>query len=332
MTKIKLKEKGRKAVNFIKEKASINPFTTGTFVLSSANLATNLSRKKSDSRYQEDQIKATKNLTSALTGVDKTIKNSALTPHEENNKNVKFLGLFSESGESNNMIKFRKKNFSILEDTLTGANIGATVGGLGSIMMPKKISKLLGKEPFQLNSRKERAEYYDKVNKYNSLKSGQKKLLAVAGGTIIGAALGALVGVVRNLDDLNSRRSITGDRLMSKVLDNLKKMSFKEGKDFTRDPKIANSLKTKVCIVMYRYSDDLRVIINTVSDSKLKDLTEKITRNIKNSSVINDKASNNYNEITISTISDGSADAGLISGICESFIHSGYPVYLVEVG
>lgn len=325
MAKFKLGEGGKKVLGFIKEKASINPFTTGTFFLSAANLATNLHRKKTDTKFQEKQIKATSDLTNALTGVDKTLKESSLMKKETPRKRDRgFLGLFSSTEESNSsMIKFRKKDFSVIGDTIKGASIGASIGGLSAGIFPKEIknNKFLG-----LNVSDSTRD------KYNTTNKNLRKVAAVAGGTIIGAALGALVGTVKNLDEFNSKRSITGDRLMTDIVSNLKKLSFSEGEDFTRDPKMANQLRTKVCIVISRVSGDLRVLINTISDSKLKTITDETVNNIKNSSVVNNTASNNYNEITISTISDGSADAGLVTGICEKFIRSGYPVYLVEVG
>jgi hypothetical protein len=83
---------------------------------------------------------------------------------------------------------------------------------------------------------------------------------------------------------------------------------------------------------MSRVSDDLRILINTVSDSKLKRTTDEVINRIPNVSVVNKKMTDKFNDITISTISDSSADASLVTGIAEHFIHSSYPVYLVEVG
>ena len=110
------------------------------------------------------------------------------------------------------------------------------------------------------------------------------------------------------------------------------KSGLKEGVHFTRDPKTATDIKTKVCIVITKYSGELRILINTVADSKLKNLVSDMTKNLPNASVINRSASDKYNEITLSSISDSSANAGLITGIAERFIHTGYPGYLVEVG
>jgi len=151
-------------------------------------------------------------------------------------------------------------------------------------------------------------------------------------GAIIGAALGALHYALREINLKVNRKMTVNDRLMKVVVENLVKDGFKEGKDFTRDPKIADQLKTKVCLVMSRVSNDLRVLINTVSDSKLKRTTDEVISRIPNASVVNTKMTDKYNDITISTISDSSADASLVTGMAEHFIHSNYPVYLVEVG
>ena len=112
----------------------------------------------------------------------------------------------------------------------------------------------------------------------------------------------------------------------------LKKDGLVEGKDFTRDPKIANNLKTKVCLAITRNSGDLRLLINTVSDQKLKTITDEVTKRIPNVSAITKNISDKFNEISVTCISDSTTDAGLLAGIAEKFIHSGYPVYLVEVG
>lgn len=304
------------------KKSPVLPVSVASLGVASTNLALNSKRKEQDKSYQERQLQAMEHLTESLNKVDKSLEKIP-TPKkkkkEEEDKKEKgfWLGRRRLFSNNNKMIVFKKKDFSILSDTVRGASIGASLGTFGSVFAPKKVKFKLGK--------KELGE------KYNDLKSHEKKLAIVGAGTIIGAALGALVGLVKESDKLISRTNVD-KRLMKTVIENLKKQHFKEGQDFTRDPKIADQLKTKVCIVITKYSGDLRILINTISDKKLDNLTEQTIKNLQNTSVVNKKASNNYNEITISTISDGSADAGLVTGICEKFIHSGYPVYLVEVG
>ena len=119
---------------------------------------------------------------------------------------------------------------------------------------------------------------------------------------------------------------------MGTVIENLQKSGLVEGKDFTRDPKTANDMKTKVCIVITRNSGELKLLVNTVADAKLKTVANGMIKNIPNTATVNKKLSDKYNDISISIISDSSADAGLITGMAEYFIHHGYPVYLVEVG
>lgn len=298
------------------KRSPILPISTLSLGVSATNLALNQKRKKQDEIYQREQLNAMNRLTNSLNKVDKTLGKGTTDVSTAKNKKSYWI---SKKLFSSMKYKFRRKNYSILSDTLKGASIGASIGTIGSMIAPKKL---------KVN---EKSNFGSVREGYNKLSKSEKKLAMVGAGTIVGAALGALVGVIKEGDKYISR-SNTDKRLMNIVVDNLKKQSFVEGKDFTRDPKVADRLKTKVCIVITKYSGDLRILINTVFDKKLDELTNQTVNNIKNISAITKKASNNYNEITISTISDGSADAGLITGMCERFIHSGYPVYLVEVG
>lgn len=205
------------------------------------------------------------------------------------------------------MIKFRQKDFSIFSKMVGGATLGAAIASTAN--------KFGAKIPFKFKGKK------------TTLEAGS----LIGAGAIVGAALGALAGTIVEGSKLVSKR--TADRrLMSMVVDDLKKTGFKEGQDFTRDPKRANELKTKVCLVITRNSGDLRLLINTVSDPKLRDLVDKTTRNIPNLSAMTRKVSDKFNEITITTISDSSADVGLVAGVAEKFIRAKHPVYLIEVG
>lgn len=327
------------------KRSPIFPISTLSLGVSSANLALNQKRKKQDTKYQTEQLEAMKHLTDSLNKVDKSIGKTTIVQLQQPQKKKKKkkyeaddsfvrIGNIRLFSTNNKMIVFKKKDFSILSDTIKGASIGASLGTFGSVFVPKKLKKLSleGKKHenyTELNRNNQKLNRFRK--KYNDIDPKLQNFAVIGASTIIGAALGALVGLVKEGDKFISRSNVD-KRLMSTVVDNLKKQSFKEGQDFTRDPKTADQLKTKVCIVITKYSGDLRVLINTISDKKLDSLTNQTIKNLQNTSVITKKASNNYNEITISTISDGSADAGLITGICEKFIHSGYPVYLVEVG
>ena len=208
------------------------------------------------------------------------------------------------------MVKFRQKNFSILSSAIKGATLGTTIGSLAA-----GLSNFVPK--FRMGGENDK---------------GQINRLAVIGaGTVIGAGLGTLAGLISEGDKFISRKNVD-TRLMEVVRENLLKSGLKEGVHFTRDPKTATDIKTKVCIVITKYSGELRLLINTVADSKLKSLVLDMTKNLPNTSVINKSASDRYNEITLTSISDSSFNAGLITGIAERFIHTGYPVYLVEVG
>lgn len=209
------------------------------------------------------------------------------------------------------MIEFRQKNFGILSDITTGAALGGTAAGVGSLFRKKF--------------------WRDKDNKNNE-SLYRNDLLLTSSGVVIGAALGALVGGIKEISTRINRKNTVDRRLMSKVVEYLKKDGLKEGIDFTKDPKTATSLKTKVCVVISKVSGELRISVNLVSDPKLKTVSDEIIKRLPNIAASTEKMSDKFNDITITSISDASADAGLVVGVVEKFIHSGYPVYLVEVG
>lgn len=191
-----------------------------------------------------------------------------------------------------------------MSDTIKGASIGA---GLGTLVLPFLPKEAANKDNFINNSK------------------------SVGISTLVGAALGAVIGLIRDGEQL-IKRSRVDNRLMSFVVDGLKGQGFKEGFDFTRDPKKATQLKTKVCIVITKVSGEFSLLVNTISDNKLKNITSELVKNLPNTSTYTENISDKFNDITISSISDSSVTAGLVIGICERFIRSGFPVYLVEVG
>ena len=211
------------------------------------------------------------------------------------------------------MIQFRQKEFSLVSDITTGITLGSSAGMLAGFFK---------KTPSNPNP--------DGTTSKNT--SWIKKEINMSGiGAIIGAALGAIAYGVKEISKSISKKTTVDKRLMQTLISILKKDGLVEGKDYTRDPKVANNLKTKVCIAITRNSGDLRLLINTVSDQKLKTITDEVTKRIPNVSAVTKNISDKYNEISVTCVSD-SADAGLVAGIAEKFIHSGYPVYLVEVG
>ena len=203
------------------------------------------------------------------------------------------------------MIEFRQKQFGTISNTIKGATIGATLGTLAT-----KLPLFRKKDD----------------NNWNT------DLAIIGGGTIIGAGLGLLVGLTKDISTKINRATTVDTRLMQGVVENLKKDHFKEGVDYTRDPKTANDLKMKVCIVISKCSGNLQLLVNTVADVKLKTVANNMVKNIPNTAAVTTKLSDKYNDISISTVSDSSANLGLVTGIAEYFIRNKYPVYLVEVG
>jgi hypothetical protein len=200
--------------------------------------------------------------------------------------------------------KFKRKDFSLSDDMVKGAGIGGAAGTLSGI-----VSRAAGSGTGLAGT-----------------------LIYTAAGSIIGAALGALHHVFKKGVDRSNRQATVDARLMNSVVDDLKATGFKEGINFTRDPKTADDLKVRVSIVISKVSGELNLIINMIADDKLKDLTKDMITRIPNTSAVTSKIEDKYNEITITSISDNSANAGLIAGICNYFIRNKYPVYLVEVG
>ena len=219
------------------------------------------------------------------------------------------------------MIKFRQKIFSnsIVSSTIKGAQLGLTAGALYSgagQTMPK---------------------FVPGAQKYNNIADGnivERGKLATGIGLLVGAALGALFGTIKEIDKRVSRGN-ADNRLMSSIVRELEKDKFKENINFTRDPKIANQQKTRVCIVFTGASGDLsvKININTIDDNKLKGLAEKAVKEVTGTKASSTtQASNKYNELTISTIKNATQNINLVKKIAESFMSNGYPVYMVEVG
>ena len=202
------------------------------------------------------------------------------------------------------MIKFRQKAYSdnVVGGALNGVKYGAGVGTVlaGILKATKNDQKI-------------------------------SPILVVGGSMLAGAALGALAGKVKD-DKLQKARTTAGVRLFDLVLDNLRKIGFKEGQDFTQDPRMANVIKTKVCIVVSRNSSGLKLLINTVDDPDLKEITKRIHGSLGRNTVSSEKINNKYNELTITTMSSNGGDATFVTRIIETFIRNGYPVYIVEVG
>lgn len=244
------------------------------------------------------------------------------------------------------MIRFKHKEFSnnyIVSDAIKGAGYGATIGALATgngVLVPKSIPKFIpGASKYEKLRNDKTVKFTPKGSgtPEESTKVDQegriKQQLALMGASvIIGATLGALVGAVKQADRYISHKN-ADQRLLGEVLKDLGKKGWKEGVNFTRDPKQANELRTKVCLVVTRDGANLKVLVNIIDDPKLKTAADRVVKGLTGpTQVRNSVASNKYNEITISTISKTPSNVKTVSELASSFIKAGYPVYIVEVG
>lgn len=246
------------------------------------------------------------------------------------------------------MANFRQKTYSnyIASGALKGATIGATIGGIlggSNAVIPsninigdKKVPKFVksGIDFYNKGEVKRTITYKDngQEKRKTVTEVGTLQQLGVFGAiTLIGAALGAICGAVKEVDKMISRGS-ANNRLMNDILSGLNKKGFKEGRDFTRNPQDADNMKTKVCIVATRDGANFRLLVNYFNDIKLKKIADKVTKGLNGpTQVRNNTASNKYNEIQISTISN-TTNANTVIELATGFIKEGFPVYLVEVG
>ena len=255
------------------------------------------------------------------------------------------------------MIQFRQKDFSnyILRDAIRGAGIGLTAGTLaaGLGVTPKTLPDWVPghtkynniKPDWHKNNNGDLVKIGEKVTTYptnprdgsrtvltmdvNKEKVSPNKMLAFAAGTtLLGAALGALVGTIRTMADDNRRPQ---ERLTKQILPRLRSKGMVEGKDFTLDPKKANEIPTKVCIVLSSVNNELQTVINTKDDPKLKKTVDSVVRKTPGRTQVSTQ-NNRFNEITITTEKNTAANVNQVVSIIESFVESGYPVYIVEVG
>jgi hypothetical protein len=266
--------------------------STGTLGMSAANTISNLSKNSSEGEYLDRDSQV--KAMRELTKALLEVDNTISQSEKERKKE-----------NSKTVFRKKKKLFGlseILDDVTQLAAAGSAVGGL--------VGKLSGKDV----------------------------LRSVGIGTLIGGALGLAFGLVKKVSKaINNRSTVDSSRLMKGIIDNLKNTrNLVEGKDFTRDPKRANELKTRVCIVISKESGDLHLLINLVSDNRLSKVTNILIHDIKkakgdNYLKVNEKLSDRYNEILITTVARD-ANVNLISGVIERYVKEGYPVYILEVG
>jgi hypothetical protein len=252
------------------------------------------------------------------------------------------------------MIKFKQKEYSLVENVLKGTLVGSAVGAsVGTIA--NKLGYRTEKFPMFKEKRKEVWDKIDKEEKNieNLLRSKepgndkifQKKIetrnnkirdlkstdiaYQSLGGAIIGASLGALWTAAEWVTNKFCGKPII-NQCLDLVVTNLKKMGFKEGQHFTKDRRIADSLKTKITIAVVKTNGSLVVLVNSKNDPKLNKINKDIIRNLPTETV-SQKENDRYNEITITSMSSNNGDSVFISSLAEKFIKAGFPVYLLEV-
>ena len=357
---ITFKEKFYGAVQKVKEIAPIASLGVSTAALgvSGINAATNVKRSKADKEYQKKQIKAMNDLTKSLDEFDKNLKGKEI--NVTNNY---------QSPKRRRIFKFLQKNNSHTADfAFKGAKIGAGVGIVGAGLLPKKLGVEEKKGDvwekdvkrtdnagfafkdnktgeFQLTDRVKRDQIIETPLKgwdkgwrkkisgiYNNSSDSTALRKAIAGisSIAIGATLGAIVGLVYDAADLLDKKQVD-QRLLKRVVDDLKKMGFKENQQFTVNPKTATLMKTKVCLGISRSADTLKLLVNTVNDVKLNKLAQDTTKNLPSMSTRVERVTDRFNDINITTAS-GQGNSTFVSSIAEKFIRAGYPVQLVEVG
>ena len=350
----KFKQKNYGKVSQLVKSARENPLSAASLGLSSVSLAAtttnaaiNAKRARVDKQYQDKQLEAMNKLTNSLEKVDSSLHENKGLPQKR-------------------FIFFRQKNNSkAIDYAIKGAGLGAGVGIVGSGLLPKKLGKeykpgilkkvktkdnlgrsgwatMVGEKPKMGFFYDEKLEQdkpgWDKGwrNKvagiYNNSSDdvAMRKALASLGSIAIGATLGFIFGAVHDLVDYSDRKNVN-NRLMKKVVTDLKKIGFKEEQDFTTNPKTATLMKTKVCIGISRSADTLRVLVNTINDAKLSRLSQETTKNLPSMSTRMERVSDRFNDINITTAS-GQGNSTFVSSIAEKFIRAGYPVQLVEVG
>lgn len=312
----------------IKETLAIG-LPAASLAVSSANLVTNSKKRKENKNFQEKQLEIMNRLTKSLDKVDNTLLESKKQiPVEKKKRGIRF---------------FQKSNSHTSDLAYKYGALGASIGGGASVFLPKKIGGIIKTEKTKDRNGKDITreifvdnptfKYPGVKEKYNKLEdSGLRQLLLLVGGTVIGATLGAIAGAVMDISEAVSHKTTVNVRLMKGVLEVLGKSGRTEGEDYTRDPKMANLMKTKVCLVISKSADSLRLLINTVNDPKLKSLSEKIIKNLPSLSTVTEKASDRFNELNITTMTTNKGDATWVASVADRFISAGYPVYLVEVG
>lgn len=298
--------------------------------VSTANYQTNRKKRFENKELQEKQLKALEKLTNSLNRVDKALSK---LPEDDGRRFV--------SKKRGGLFRLFQKNNSYTSDwAYKGGILGGGIASGANMFLPKRIgSKLVGGKKdkdgnihleYVNDPRYKHPKFRKKYNK--AMDSGFGQLLVSLGGVAIGATLGAIAGAIMDWSKAKDRKTTVNQRLMRGVLEFFRRAGYIEGQDFVRDPKRANLMKTKVCLVISRSADSLRLLINTINDPKLKKLSSEIVKNLPAMTTVTEKASDRFNELNITTMTTNNGDAVWVGSVAERFITAGYPVYLVEVG
>lgn len=212
------------------------------------------------------------------------------------------------------MIKFREARYSnfnisdLLSESVAnagaGATLGAAVGGLSSALLGGDKSRTLS-------------------------------------WTTKGALWGAQLLVGYNLLDklLNSsflssltQKGIKNSNYNINTITRVLKMKgFAPDRDFTTNPKVADRLKTKVCIVIRSDVDLLSIIISSANDDIAKKALDEIMRGVPDRYKKTVDRTEKGNKVSLTAMSSNMGDVSYVANIAAQFMNRRIPVYLVEV-
>ena len=230
---------------------------------------------------------------------------------------IKFNIITKDTNLRNDIgMKAEQKGFSFGTDFLDNSFKGASIGGaLGSIASPFFVTAKNAANP----------------TNYEWTKGAAK---GAVGGIIVGAALGTLFGIIKNETTSRNRDNTINNRYLPKVTEMLLKCGFIEDRDFTRDPKTADDLRTRICIMVSRYSTDTRISINCSADFKTQQLIDKMINDLGLSRKVSIKkqGSDRFSNIEMLKRTKIDEDVNLIKSISEYLMKKHIPIYLVEVG
>ena len=264
--------------------------------LNKKNSKTNEDRLKQAAEQHKQYYAQQERLIKALTGVEKGLK--AVEAPKDQTKEDSWLKI-----KGRKIFTMREKTYGAISNSAAkGALAGSTVGAGLALQFMKR----------------------------SQLGSPRAKAMVPLVGAALGGLAGSLWGVVKTLDTKISQ-SLTGHKLIEEVIKNLKRAGYREGQQWTLDPKKATLMKSKVCVVLSQSADNTGILINMANDQKLKEISVEITNSLPTGFRETEKISDRFNEIQISSFPD-KTDATYIFTVLEKFIKRGFPVYLIEVG